>query len=92
MNYDGFDEISICKFELYLTGENLYLQSLWKNVCLPFVHLSLHLQNKIQVVSKQRLAYMLKVKLNKVSLAINSHISKYYSTLTQLEISDLSID
>lgn len=92
MNYDSFNEISICKFELYLTGENLYLQSLWKNVCLPPVRLSLHPQNKIQIVSKQHLAYTLEVKLNEVSLAVNSHISKYYSALTQLEISDASID
>lgn len=33
----------------------------------------------------------LKVKL-KVSLAINSHVSKYSSALTQVEISDLAIN
>lgn len=80
INPEGSDEISVCRFELNLTGKNLYLQSLWKNASPASIHPSLHSQNRIQRVSQQHLAYVLKVKL-KMSPAICNCISKYHSAL-----------
>lgn len=77
----GFDEISVCKSEFHLTGENLYLHSLWKNVLPAFFLLSVSASTEQNsVVSKEYLAYMLKTKLN-ISSAVYTCISKYCNAL-----------